>query len=93
MEELREQAEEECEEFVQHTVQLAETKERWKLKSRSFLLAVMCIGGLLFVYLVDSILANCGGTSSSVTSSVVEIFKSLLPLLLGYLFATETRQE
>lgn len=81
--------EENCEEYLQ----LAENKERSKLKSRSFLLTLFCIGALLLIYLVDSITANCGGVSSSVTTSIVEIFKSLLPLLLGYLFATETRHE
>lgn len=75
---------------LQHRVRLAETKERSKLKSRSFLLSLFCIGALLLIYLVDSITTNMGGVSSPVTTSIVEIFKSLLPLLLGYLFATET---
>lgn len=74
-------------------VQLEENRERSKLKSRSFLLILFCIGALLLIYLVDSVTANCGGVSSSVTTPIVEIFKSLLPLLLGYLFATETRKE
>lgn len=85
--------EQDCEELMQHTVRLEENRERSKLKSRSFLLTLFCIGALLFIYLVDSVTANCGGVSSSVTTPIVEIFKSLLPLLLGYLFATETRKE
>lgn len=52
---------------------------------------VIFLNGIFAVYLVDVICVNLGGESSAVTSPILEILKSLVPLLLGYLFATESR--
>ena len=70
-----------------------ENRNKWKLKSRSFLLLVICIGMIFTIYLLDSALMCFKVQTSAPKTQILDVFKSIIPLLIGYLFATETKSK
>ena len=59
------------------------------LKDNAFLLLCACLAGCLFLYLFDSGFAYFGKSSSSTLTNILDLAKTVITFLLGYLFAYE----
>lgn len=59
----------------------------------AFRLIVGCLVFLGLVFLIDTIVTIISGKSSETTNSIIEIIKTLLFTLSGYLFARKDNQD
>lgn len=67
-----------------------EEKDKERKEKRYFSAFKLIVGCLVFlgiVYLIDTIVSIAFGTASELTNSIIEIIKTLLFTLSGYLFA------
>lgn len=59
------------------------------LKDNAFVLLCFCIGSFIFFYVFDTVVLNFGWKTSEVLTSAIDMAKTVITFLLGYLFATE----
>lgn len=59
------------------------------LKDNAFKLLCCCLLAYAVFFIIDTTVINFGGQSSDVLSSAIDMDKTIITFLIGYLFATE----
>lgn len=69
--------------------QAKKLQQELHLKDNAFILLCACLFSFVIFYLIDTIVINSGFKSSSVLSSAIDMAKTIVTFLVGYLFASE----
>lgn len=76
-------------EKMEKSVKTKKAEQEIHLKDNAFILLCCCLAAFALFYVVDTIVINLGGQTSSVLSSALDMAKTIITFLIGYLFAAE----
>ena len=76
-------------ELPKEDVKTKKAEQEIHLKDNAFILLCCCLAAFALFYVVDTIVINLGGQTSSVLSSALDMAKTIITFLIGYLFAAE----
>lgn len=63
------------------------------LKDNAFVLLCGCLLAFVLLYFVDTFVINMGGKTSEVLPQALDMAKTVVTFLIGYLFASEKNQH
>lgn len=78
---------------IEKKVQYIKNIQPILMQNKGFALLCACLAAVLFLYLVDTIVINLGMKSSEMLGDIADLGKTIITLLLGYVFATEKHQK
>lgn len=74
---------------LEKTVRVTKAAQEIHLKNHAFVLLCFCLGSFVLFYFADTIFINIGWETSTVLASAIDMAKTIVTFLIGYLFATE----
>ena len=63
------------------------------MKDKGFILLCACLIVFVLIYIGDIVLINCGLKKSNSLDSILDLAKTLITLLIGYVFASEFKSK
>ena len=78
---------------LERRVRMKEVEHEMHLKDDAFLLLLICIIGSFVLYFVDTAVTAAGLNSSDSLTILFDLIKTVITLLLGYLFSEKNRKS
>lgn len=76
-------------EELEREMQAKKAQQELNLKDNAFVLLCWCLGAFAFFVIFDTVVINLGGSTSEIMNTALDLGKTIVTFLIGFLFATE----
>lgn len=76
-------------EQLEREMQAKKAQQEINLKNNAFVLLCWCLGAFAFFVVFDTAVINLGGNTSEIMNTALDLGKTIVTFLIGFLFATE----
>lgn len=76
-------------EQLEREMQAKKAQQEINLKDNAFVLLCWCLGAFAFFVIFDTAVINFGGSTSEIMNTALDLGKTIVTFLIGFLFATE----